>query len=153
MNIFFYDFPVGTVGIAEDNGAVCRVCFGRDGAPSGCVEKETPLIGRAAAQLGEYFDGKRKEFDLPFNCGGTDFQRSVWNALRAIPFGQTRSYKDVAEFIGNPRAFRAVGLANNKNPLAIFIPCHRVVEHSGGLGGYAGGLSAKQYLLELEKRL
>jgi methylated-DNA-[protein]-cysteine S-methyltransferase len=152
MNIYFYEYPIGHIGIAEDNGAVCRVCFGRNNAPSGCVIKETPAVSEAASQLDEYFSGKLAAFDLPFSLSGTDFQRSVWDALIKIPIGETRSYKDIAESIGNPNACRAVGMANNRNPLAIFIPCHRVVGHNGGLVGYAGGLAVKQYLLELEKR-
>jgi len=149
-NIYFYQYPIGTVGIAEDSGGVCRVCFGQH-TPIGYAVKETPLISKAALQLYEYFDGKRAEFELPFSHRGTDFQHLVWNALTKIPLGETRSYRDIAEVVGNPRAYRAVGMANNKNPLAIFIPCHRVIGHDGGLGGYAGGLAVKQYLLDLER--
>jgi len=149
--IKFYEYPIGTVGIAETGGTVCRVVFG-NGIPAGFTVKETPPLKRAALQLTEYFEGKRAAFDLPFACQGTVFQRAVWDALKAIPYGETRSYREVAASVGNPRAFRAVGMANHRNPLAIFIPCHRVVETGGGLGGYAGGLPAKQYLLDLEKR-
>ena len=150
MNIYYYESPIGTVGIAEDSGAVCRVCFGNNSGPSAYTVAETQLIRKAASQLCEYFDGKRAEFDLPFNRRGTEFQNLVWDALIKIPIGETRSYRDIAESVGKPRACRAVGMANNKNPLAIFIPCHRVIGHDGGLGGYAGGLAAKRYLLDLE---
>jgi methylated-DNA-[protein]-cysteine S-methyltransferase len=151
MYIYFYDFPIETLGIAESENAISRIYFGKENL-HGCTIKETPLIKKAAAQLNEYFAGKRKTFDLPFKLNGTEFQRSVWNALLTIPYGETRSYKEIAEYIGNPRACRAVGMANHRNPLAIIIPCHRVVEHGGGLGGYAGGLDVKRYLLDLEKK-
>jgi len=152
MKLYFYTYPIGTIGLAEENGAICRVYFGEDNVPASCVKMETPLLSKAASQLREYFSGKRTAFDLPLRAHGTDFQRSVWDALIKIPAGETRSYRDIAEAIGKPRACRAVGMANNKNPLAIFIPCHRVIAHDGGLCGYAGGLPAKQYLLDLEKR-
>jgi methylated-DNA-[protein]-cysteine S-methyltransferase len=153
MNAYFYEYPVGIVGIAEDDGAITNIFFGKDRALANGTIGETPLIKQAAAQLDEYFAGNRTEFDLPLAIRGTDFQRSVWTALRAIPFGQTRSYGQIAEVIGHRKAYRAVGMANHRNPLAIVIPCHRVVEHGGGLGGYGGGLPAKLYLLELEKRV
>jgi len=152
MNIFFYEYPIGTIGIAESNDAICRVFFGKEKMPHSYEIKETPLIKNAAAQLKEYLDGKRIKFELPFHYNGTDFQRLAWEALMKIPAGETRSYKDIAESIGRPKACRAVGMANHRNPLAIFIPCHRVVETGGGLGGYAGGLFIKKYLLDLEKR-
>jgi methylated-DNA-[protein]-cysteine S-methyltransferase len=150
MYIYFHDFPIGILGIAESDNAISRIYFGNKNL-HGYTIKETPLIKKAAAQLNEYFAGKRKVFDLPLKLNGTDFQRRVWNALLAIPYGETRSYKEIAEHIGNPRACRAVGMANHRNPLAIIVPCHRVVEHVGGLGGYAGGLDVKRYLLDLEK--
>ncbi len=151
-NVFFYHYPIGMIGIAEDNGAICRVFFGRDKVPSGYEIAETPLIIRAAKQLTEYFKGKRMEFDLPLAPKGTDFQVAVWNALQTIPAGETRSYKEIARMVGNPKASRAVGMANNRNPIAIFIPCHRVIGQDGSLTGYAGGLPVKEYLLRLEKR-
>ena len=102
------------------------------------------------SQLQEYFCGKRKTFDFNYELQGTDFQKKVWNALRDIPYGETRTYKDIAIAIGNPKAYRAVGLANNKNPITIVVPCHRVIGSSGKLVGYAGGLEMKQKLLHLE---
>jgi methylated-DNA-[protein]-cysteine S-methyltransferase len=151
-NVFFYEYPVGIIGIAEDNDAICRLFFSAEKNLAGFTVAETPLIKKAAAQLAEYFDGKRKSFDLPLSLRGTAFQLSVWKALQSIPIGETRSYKDVATLIGNPKATRAVGMANNRNPIAIIIPCHRVIGTDGSLTGYAGGLPVKQYLLDLEKR-
>jgi methylated-DNA-[protein]-cysteine S-methyltransferase len=152
-NVFFYDYPIGEIGIAEDNGAISRVVF-RDSKKnfSSSVVAETPLIKKAAAQLAEYFAGKRVKFDLPLAPAGTEFQRSVWQALLTIPFGKTRSYGEIAVQIGNPKACRAVGMANNRNPIAIIIPCHRVIGRDGSLVGYGGGLDIKRYLLDLEKR-
>ena len=150
--VFFYDFPIGSLGIAEEDGSICRVSFQGKDTFSGFPTAETPLIQNAAAQLAEYFAGRRVDFKLPLIMRGTDFQRSVWTALLSIPYGETRSYQDIAVQIGNPKACRAVGMANNRNPVAIIVPCHRVIGRSGGLTGYAGGLSAKQVLLELEAR-
>ena len=110
------------------------------------------LTKKAIHQLTEYFSGTRKSFDLPLEMNGTEFQKKVWNELCNIPYGETRSYKDIAEKIGNPKAVRAVGGANNKNKLMIIVPCHRVVGADGSLIGYAGGIDAKQSLIELEKK-
>lgn len=112
--------------------------------------EESPLLRAARTQLLEYLAGTRRSFDLPLDPAGTDFQRSVWEALRAIPYGQTRTYGEVAAAVGRPRAVRAVGQANHVNPLPIFIPCHRVVGKNGALTGYAGGLDLKSALLALE---
>jgi methylated-DNA-[protein]-cysteine S-methyltransferase len=106
----------------------------------------------AVEQLGEYFAGRRTVFDLELSMAGTEFQRRVWQALTTIPYGQTRSYGEIAEQIGAPGAARAVGLANGRNPIAIVVPCHRVIGAGGGLTGYGGGLDRKRSLLELEKR-
>lgn len=110
------------------------------------------LLERARAELTEYFAGARREFDLPLEPAGTDFQRRVWQALRAIPYGATISYRTLAERIGQPTATRAVGLANGRNPIAIVIPCHRVIGADGSLTGYGGGLERKRTLLDLEAR-
>ena len=110
------------------------------------------LTKRAISQLEEYFSGTRKSFDLPLEINGTEFQLKVWKALCNIPYGETRSYKDIAEKIGNPKAVRAVGGANNKNKLMIVVPCHRVIGADGSLTGYAGGIEVKKKLLELEKK-
>ena len=106
----------------------------------------------AARQLQEYFAGCRREFSLPLAPRGTEFQRQVWYALEGIPYGETRTYGEIARAIGKPKACRAVGMANHRNPLSILVPCHRVVGADGSLTGYGGGLEAKQFLLELEKR-
>ncbi|MDF0731793.1 methylated-DNA--[protein]-cysteine S-methyltransferase [Pseudomonas entomophila] len=115
-------------------------------------DDQHPLLGETARQLGEYFAGQRQRFDLPLDFAGSDFQRQVWAALLTIPFGETRSYSEIARQIGNPSAVRAVGAANGRNPISIIAPCHRVIGASGSLTGFAGGLEAKQYLLALEGR-
>ena len=104
----------------------------------------------AERQLAEYFAGERKRFDLPLDFNGTEFQKQVWSALLTIPFGETRSYAEIARMIGRPAARRAVGAANGKNPISIVAPCHRVIGANGTLTGFAGGLKAKEYLLQLE---
>ena len=109
------------------------------------------LTENAVNQLKEYLSGTRKNFDLPLEMNGTEFQQKVWNELCNIPYGETRSYKDIAEKIGNPKAARAVGSANNKNKFMIIVPCHRVVGANGSLTGYAGGINMKKKLLELEQ--
>ena len=101
-------------------------------------------------KISEYFAKKRKTFDIPLSITGSEFQKKVWSALRNIPYGETRSYQQVAEAVGSRDAARAVGMANNRNPVLIIIPCHRVVGKSGKLAGYAGGIDRKQYLLEME---
>ncbi len=109
-----------------------------------------PVLEEAERQLGAYFAGERQAFDLPLDFHGTAFQKRVWAALLAIPFGETRSYAQIARAIGSPTAFRAVGAANGRNPISIVAPCHRVIGTNGTLTGFAGGLAAKQHLLELE---
>ncbi len=125
--------------------------LGGDECPEGYVVAETALIKEAARQLNEYLDGNRKTFDIPLALEGTPFQKAVWKALTDIPYGQTRSYREIAESIGCPKACRAVGMANNKNPATIFVPCHRVIGSNGNLVGYAGGMDIKKRLLELER--
>jgi len=115
-------------------------------------DDQQSILRETARQLGEYFAGTRQRFELALDFAGTEFQRQVWAALLTIPFGQTRSYSDIARQIGNPSAVRAVGAANGRNPISIIAPCHRVIGASGSLTGFAGGLPAKQYLLALEGR-
>lgn len=117
---------------------------------SGTRNDANPLLAAATAQFREYFAGQRRRFDLPLDPQGTDFQRKVWKALEAIPYGETRNYREVAEAVGTPRAVRAVGAANGRNPLPIVVPCHRVIGADGKLVGYAGGLPVKRILLDLE---
>ena len=116
------------------------------------VDPAIRILSRSVRQFEEYLRGKRKKFTLPFDVVGTPFQKKVWKELANIPYGETRSYKDIARRIKNPKAVRAVGTANSKNPLCIFVPCHRVIAHDGSLGGYAGGLRMKTKLLKLEQR-
>ena len=140
--------PVGPLTLSGDAAALTAVSFGDALTES----NSSPLLEQAARELEEYFAGKRQVFTIPLSPAGTPFQRQVWDALREIPYGRTSSYKDIALRIGNSNACRAVGMANNRNPLPILIPCHRVVGADGKLVGYAGGLEVKQTLLELERR-
>ena len=140
--------PVGTLWIEETDGAVTRVT----NRPLSVPEGKTPVLAQAKRELCEYFAGARKTFTVPLNPAGTDFQRAVWAALRAIPYGETRTYGAVAAAVGRPKAARAVGNANNKNPILIFTPCHRVVGADGALVGFAAGLPVKEALLALERK-
>lgn len=145
--IFYYDTYAGRIGIAEEDGAITHLIFSeRD-----WTVEETDLIKETKRQLDEYFAGKRKEFDIPTRHEGTEFQKRVWEELRKIPYGKTVTYKDIAEAVGCPKGFRAVGLANNRNPISIIYPCHRVIGSNGSLTGYGGGLDVKEKLLELER--
>jgi len=153
----FYDTSIGIVGIAENGEAVTDLWFAdRTGSDRVNLQQaeltETPLLKKAAVQLTEYLEGKRREFDLPLSLEGTAFQVAVWKALQAIPYGETRSYGEIAHSIGQPKACRAVGMANNRNRITIIIPCHRVIGANGKLVGYGGGLDIKEKLLDLEKR-
>lgn len=148
--IFFYDTPVGKLCIGEENGSITRVTWTQ--LPKSYIQEETELILRCKKQLEEYFAGKRKTFDLPLAPKGTDFQQRVWKALQEIPYGALRTYKDIAIAVDNPKGCQAVGGANGKNPIAILIPCHRVIGKDGSMTGYSGGLEKKEWLLELEKQ-
>jgi methylated-DNA-[protein]-cysteine S-methyltransferase len=152
-NVFFYETSVGEIGIAEVDNKITNVFFNKSYLPQDrYIIKETPLLMNAAIQLKEYLCGKRNCFELPLAPEGTAFRQGVWQALCAIPYGETRSYKDIACSIGNEKACRAVGSANNKNPIPFFIPCHRVIGADGKLVGYLGGLETKKFLLDLEKK-
>ena len=146
---FSYQTPVCKIWLAEEDGAITELSFGPIRESE---ERETPLLSLAAGQLAEYFEGSRQSFDLPLKTHGTIFQQSVWVALQDIPYGGTCSYGAIANAVGNKKASRAVGMANNKNPIAIIIPCHRVIGSSGGLTGYGGGLDIKRALLDLERK-
>lgn len=139
--------PVGPLTIAGTEEAVTALSFG-DVREAG--DRPCPLLERTARELEEYFQGRRRTFMVPVEPAGTPFQQRVWAALREIPYGAAASYGEIAARVGSPRACRAVGMANHRNPVAIIIPCHRVVGASGALVGYAGGLEAKRFLLELE---
>ena len=147
---FTYETVLGDVTFIEEDGALLVISMKSD---HGGKVVETPLIKDAFRQLSEYLIGERKEFDLPIRMRGTEFQKRVWRALLDIPYGETRSYKQIAEAIGNPKGVRAVGMANNRNQLLIVIPCHRVIGASGSLVGYGEGLEMKEFLLRLEKSL
>ena len=148
-----YEMEIGNVVIIENGKAIVFLGIGKkkDYYPAPDFEmKETELLKEAHRQLAAYFRGERTVFDLPLATEGTAFQKSVWKALMEIPYGKTCSYKDIAIRIGNPKAFRAVGMANHLNPISIIIPCHRVIGASGQMVGYGGGLHMKEYLLKLE---
>jgi methylated-DNA-[protein]-cysteine S-methyltransferase len=136
--------PVGELTIVTDGEAVVSIHFGHVG-PS-----NVPIGHKVIRQLEEYFDGKRKTFDVPLALRGTPFQLSCWNALREIGYGETRSYSEIARVIGRPAAVRAVGAANGANPIPIIIPCHRVIGSNGSLTGFGGGLDVKRRLLDFE---
>jgi methylated-DNA-[protein]-cysteine S-methyltransferase len=146
---FIYKTPFCPITIAAEGGFITHLSLGQSSFLG--IEKPTETTNNAANQLQEYFAGKRTFFDIALAPKGSGFQKQVWEALQNIPYGQTRSYLDIAEAIGNPRASRAVGNANNKNPIPIIIPCHRVVLSNGKLGGYALGTKIKQDLLDLER--
>lgn len=153
-NILYCKTPIGKLTIVEEKNSIIELCFTVEGITGTKEVKEiaTPLLEEARKQLEEYFKGDRKIFNLPLRLKGTEFQKKVWEALLDIPYGETASYKDIAKSIGNEKASRAVGNANNKNPLPIFIPCHRIIGANGKLVGYGGGLDIKIKLLELENR-
>jgi methylated-DNA-[protein]-cysteine S-methyltransferase len=149
-NLYFYETPVGKIGLADNGRAITDLFFGEDSPLTEYIINETELLKSAYKQLMEYFSGSRKIFDLPLAFEGTSFQQKVWKALLTIPYGQVRSYKDIARQTGNEKACRAVGMANNRNSIGIIIPCHRVIGSDGKLVGYGGGLDIKRYLLQLE---
>lgn len=148
MNKYIYSFPVGYIEVIDNGCTITAIhtvkVFNNKGNPSDISQK-------AYVQLKEYFEGKRQKFELPIKLEGTEFQVKVWKALAEIPYGETISYGELADRIGNPKAARAVGGANNKNPIMIVIPCHRVIGANGSLVGYAGGIEVKKRLIELEK--
>lgn len=141
--------PIGPLRLVSNGEALVRVEFAGKHGTDGREGRDS-VVDQAARELREYFDGERHEFDIKLEAAGTDFQRQVWAALRGIPFGETRSYRDIAEGIGRPGAVRAVGAANGANPLPIVVPCHRVIGANGTLTGFGGGLDTKRQLLALE---
>lgn len=150
---YFYETAMGRVGIAAEDDAITNVFFGNTVTPKEYETVSTPLLERAAAQLTEYLAGQRRDFDLPLAPVGTAFEQEVWQALCRIPYGETKTYGEVAAELERPKACRAVGRANGLNPISIFIPCHRVIGAGGRLTGYAGGLEMKERLLRLEGAL
>lgn len=148
--------PVGELTLVANDKALVAVLWendkpGRTRIKDHVTNNKHPILIKAEGELKEYFAKKRKKFSVKTDFAGTDFQKKVWAALRAIPFGEPRSYADVAKQIGNPKAVRAVGAANGKNPVSIIVPCHRVIATSGKLTGFAGGLVNKKRLLDLEE--
>jgi methylated-DNA-[protein]-cysteine S-methyltransferase len=147
--------PVGEIKLVASANALAAILW-EDDEPNrvrlGSMTKDNnhPLLLEAERQLNEYFEGKRKKFSVKLDFAGTEFQKAVWNALLTIPYGETRSYGEIAGQIGNPKAVRAVGAANGKNPISIIAPCHRVIGANGKLTGFAGGLAAKSRLLWIE---
>jgi methylated-DNA-[protein]-cysteine S-methyltransferase len=148
MSIVYYSSPVGILEIKSTESHITQLLFKESAKTSS--ENIPAVMKECIRQLDEYFSGNRKDFTLPLAPEGTNFQCSVWKALQTIPYGQTISYKELAERVENPKACRAVGTANGRNPIAIIIPCHRVIAGNGTLGGYAGGLDIKTILLKLE---
>lgn len=149
------DSPIGPLTLVGQGGAIVGLFMdgGRHLPEPGWYGSRDPAgFDVAARQLDEYFAGRRTDFDLPLRPGGTDFQRQVWTALLTVPYAETLSYGDIARRIGQPRASRAVGLANGRNPISIIVPCHRVIGANGSLTGYGGGLDRKRHLLALEQR-
>lgn len=142
--------PIGELKLATDGTALTGLLFAGDPDPRGERDDAHALLAETATQLGEYFDGTRTEFEVPLALAGADFERRVWNELLAIPYGHTATYAEIAARVGQPRAARAVGMANSLNPIAIIVPCHRVVGANGSLTGYAAGTETKSRLLELE---
>ena len=147
-NIFFYETEIGIIGIRENSKSITDIFFSK--VDTNDKIEETYLIKECFKQLKEYFEGNRIKFDLPLETRGTEFQKKVWDELLKIPYGETKSYKDIAIAIGNEKACRAIGMANNKNHIPIIIPCHRVIGSNGKLVGYAGGLNVKEKLLNIE---
>lgn len=155
----YYKSPLGNMLIVEENNAITQLslCTQELGSLDTLCSHDimshttTVLLETAKSQLTEYFQGTRKIFDLPLKPSGTPFQKKVWQALCQIPYGETRSYKEIALQIDNPKGCRAVGMANNRNPIMLIIPCHRVIGSNGALIGYTGGLHIKEWLLEHEK--
>lgn len=149
MKTAIYHSPFGDMELDYEEDAVTAL---KMAAKKAVGEAPEGLALAVFRELDEYFQGKRKTFDIPLRTHGTPFQEKVWAALRAIPYGEVRSYKEVAEAIGHPKAYRAVGMANNANPIFIIVPCHRVIGSDGSLTGYGGGLPMKKALLSLEKK-
>ena len=145
-----WDSPIGKLLIAADDDRICEIRALKAGEALPAAHGDSPLPARAVNQLREYFAGKRKTFDLPLSRQGTAFERAVWQTLEEIPFGETRSYGQLAGMLGRPKAARAVGRACARNPLLIVVPCHRVIASSGALTGFATGMEAKRLLLALE---
>ena len=151
MNYQDLDSPIGRIRMVSDGEHLTAIQFGNmKSATIAGNERSDPILKACSQQLKEYFTGKRRNFELPLSPSGTQFQQRVWDSLKAIPYGELRSYRDIAEGLHQPKAVRAVGAANGRNPLPIVVPCHRVIGSNGSLTGFSGGLEAKRMLLKLE---
>lgn len=153
MNTLILNSPIGALQLVSDGSALSEIRFSGTHRRTSGDSASDPTLSAAARQLDEYFAGRRRSFELPLAAQGTDFQRQVWQALAEIPYGELRSYRDIARGIGRDKAVRAVGAANGRNPLPIVVPCHRVIGSNGTLTGFAGGLEVKRQLLQLEGAL
>ena len=147
-NYFAYNTPFGKITLSSDGTSITRMAFGDVMLEGNRIPNS--VMNAAATQLQEYFAGHRRLFDIPIALNGTPFQLEVWHSVELIPYGETRTYSEVAANIGKPGSARAVGRALNANPIPIIVPCHRVLPAAGGIGGYAYGEAAKRFLLELE---
>ena len=155
MHYSYVESPIGDLLVAGDDGVLKLVSFPRGSMarePGEGWERKDSEFDEVRRELGEYFEGKRESFDVPLEADGTDFQRDVLGALQQIPYGETRTYGEIAEHLGKPKASRAVGAANGRNPIPILIPCHRVIGSDGSLTGFGGGIDTKEFLLSLERR-
>lgn len=146
------DTPIGILIIEARDQAVCTISLAREDQVIPEESGNEPVLDQTKQELQEYFGGKRTAFTFAMNAEGTSFQKSVWNALLTIPFGETKSYGEIAKAVGNPKSSRAVGMACNKNPIMIAVPCHRVLGAGGAMTGYAGGVPVKEALLDLEQK-
>ncbi len=151
---YIFKSPIGFLKISEENNKITSIYLLQKEYDIGAqnYERHSDLLYEAYRQLNEYFSGKRKSFDMPLEYKGTVFQQKVWRELQRIPYGETRSYEDIAVSIGKPKTARAIGYANSKNHIMIIIPCHRVICKSGNISGFIWGSDVKKYLLDLEKR-
>lgn len=155
MHYSYVESPIGDLLVAGDDGVLKLVsfpCGSMAREPGEGWERKDSEFDEVRRELGEYFEGKRESFDVPLEADGTDFQRDVLGALQQIPYGETRTYGEIAEHLGKPKASRAVGAANGRNPIPILIPCHRVIGSDGSLTGFGGGIDTKEFLLSLERR-
>lgn len=151
VNAIVHDSPVGPLTLVSEGGGLVGIHFEGWNAPAGALPKSDTVLTATARQLDAYFAGRLRRFNLPLAPAGTPFQQRVWSALSGIPFGETRSYGQLAEAIGKPSAMRAVGAANGRNPISIVVPCHRVIGADGSLTGFGGGIERKRFLLRLEQ--
>lgn len=151
LHVAFLTTPIGTLQLYSNGTALTAIDWPDEQiVQSEAVEKDDAVLRETKRQLTQYFDREREQFDIPLDAAGTDFQRAVWDSLRQIPYGEQRTYGDIAHSIGRPKAVRAVGAANGRNPIPIIVPCHRVIGSNGTLTGFAGGLALKRELLALE---